>query len=207
MLALLLLALSMSRGVAQTPPDVWRDEPAGQSRHVQSGLACPGQMLSDLPFVEAPDAAMVLQSVVIGDGAAEPGDRVGCEYEGKQGNWATVEIAKLGSDLSVSDVYADARKRLTDKFPSARRQDSAVLNCEPKRPADGTETHCAKYNHISVNGQDAVAIVVVGDTGGWAISLIQLKIGTDDASLDFMGPTNWLRIARSRHRLALLRSE
>ena len=189
-----------TRGAAETSPEIWRDERGGQSRHLQSGFACPGQFIIDASGLNGHRKGLVnLETLVVGEQAAPSGEQVGCEYVGESGAWATVEIRKLNQGDSASDISAKTRRKIVAQFPSARRKDT-IFNCKPTTVKFAHETFCMSFDHVESAQSVGVIVTAGGEVDGWAITLIHFVEGSDHAGLEFWVGSNWGRIATSRAR-------
>lgn len=186
--ALFLLSTALLADPASSEPGIWTKRPNGASHHIQSGFACP-LTLSDNDL-----SALTLTSVIVGADRQPPGAQVGCEYEGRDGAWLTVEIIRMDANESVSDFARATRDRIKARFPDAMGEHN-ILNQKPQSPTGG-RTYTIGYKHIRIGDRRASLVAVGGDVGGWMITLIQF-----DYEKEPMLPiaiVNWRVIARSR---------
>lgn len=187
--ATLILALAlMFIDRAWSNEGVWTKRTNGASHHVQSGFACPFT-LSTNDF-----SALTLTSVIVGTDRQPPGAQVGCEYEGRDGAWLTVEITKMSADESVYDFARVTRERVKTRFPDAVG-DGNILNQKPQSPTGG-RTYTNGYKHIRSGDRRASVVAVGGEVDGWMITLIQFSHEKEPWLT--IAIVNWSVIARSR---------
>lgn len=195
---LLSLATLWSRGAADAPLEIWRDEAKGLSRHLQSGLACPLNLVNEIEGVFGnPKGLITLGTLVVGESAENTGDQVACEYEGSDSAWATVEIRKLKQGEDVSDVASEAREKIRTQYADARRTNT-YFNCKPENVPGARDTYCASFDQVGFKQQMGVIALLAGEVDGWSITLIQYKSGSDYLGVETLGRVNWSRIARTK---------
>lgn len=182
---------------ASTEQDVWTKRPNGAAHHVQSGFACPQALVTTSDKGDDVDiASLVLTSVIVGAERQPSGTQVGCEYEGRDGAWASIEFTKIGEDDSVSKFERAARKRIKAQYPDVIG-DGDLLNFKPKSPTGG-RTYAFGYERIRVRDRQVSIVAVGGDVGGWMITIIQFDYAEAAAGLKIFALTNWLIVAGSR---------
>jgi hypothetical protein len=185
-----LLVVSSILLVAEASSDesVWAKRMNGASHHLQSGFACPLTLSAD------DLSALTLTSLIVGSDRQPRGTQVGCEYEGRQGAWLTVEIMKMEENESVADHARATRERVKARFPDAVG-DSNILNMKPQSPTGG-RTYANGYKYIRIADRRASLVIVGGEVAGWMITLIQFHHEPDPPWL--IAIVNWRVIARSR---------
>jgi hypothetical protein len=182
------LLMPFATAEASSNESVWAKRANGASHHVQSGFACPLTLSAD------DLSAMTLTSVIVGTDRQPPGAQVGCEYEGRNGEWLTVEITKMSENESVSDFARATRERIRARYPDAMGE-SNILNMKPQSPTGG-RTYAIGYKHIRIADRRASLVAVGGEVGGWMITLIHFHYEKEPSML--IAIVNWRVIARSR---------
>jgi hypothetical protein len=198
------LALALAASVASfahaSDEDVWVKDAKEAARHVQSGFACPKELLTDTDVPPAHDLPTVLlQTVIVASDTANRGDHVACEYEGRDGGWATVEIGRLnGPEDTVANHEGDARERVKKRFPNVLR-DAELPGLPPTITSpSGGRTYLHAYYNAGTSEEPAAVSIAGGDVGNWMITLIQFDHTKSATGLKLATGVNWQRVANSR---------
>ncbi len=170
---------------------IWTKDVYG-ARHAQSGFACPHKLLTSREHRSALDS-VTLQNVIVGTERPN-GQEVGCEYEGINGAWATVEIIRLRPNEASDARYEATLQHI--KAPSLL----GVSNSNRERPKSptGGRTYVAGHHNAEVAKRHRAVAAAAGEIGGWMVTLIQFDYEDDGTGLHFATATNWQTIADSR---------
>jgi hypothetical protein len=173
--------------------NVWTKDNSGWARHALSGRGCP----PDLATRGGGGAAgsVALKDVIIGSERQPPGTQVGCEYEGAQGAWASVEIVRLRATEGAAPHAVAARNRIMSRYPSA--QLSGRRGAKPVSPTGG-ETFTIVFRDIGIGGRTASIAVAGGDVNGWMVTLVQFDYDDTGDALQAVALSNWQTLAAPR---------
>lgn len=195
-------AAAFSPLVAVADPEeteIWSKDTKEAARHVQSGFVCPKELLTSSENAPRDDLeTVVLQTVIVGSGGRPKGEDVGCEYEGKGGSWATVEIVRLRTSETVASHYDAVRERIKTRFPDVLR-DAEFPQLPPKVTSPtGGETFAVSYYNVRVGSRRGAMAAIGGEVDGWVITLVHFDYDKSGYGLKLWGAVNWQRIAKSR---------
>jgi hypothetical protein len=186
-----------SWGAPASASDVWSKDAVGNAHHEKSRFICPVSLSTPGGHPTRTDFASVrLQTVIEGSDAREPGDHVGCEYEGSNGPWATVEIVRLDGDGSYAARSDQTRDSIKARYPNLLKS-VALQAMRPTSPTGG-RTYAAAYYNVNVGNRAGSIAVVGGEVGAWMITIIQFDYDKDGSTLELSTMANWRTIATSR---------
>jgi hypothetical protein len=187
-----LLMGSIAAHAQSDAQSVWTKDGSGWARHALSGRGCP----PDLATRSGGGAGTVaLKDVIIGSERQPPGYQVGCEYEGVQGGWASVEIVRLRATEGAAPHAVAARNRILARYPGA--QLASPRGAKPVSPTGG-ETFTIVFRGISIGGRTASVAVAGGDVNGWMVTLVQFDYEETGDALQVAALANWQTLAAPR---------
>jgi hypothetical protein len=172
--------------------NVWTKDSGGWARHTLSGRGCPPALAT---HSGAGAGTVALKDVIIGSERQPPGTQVGCEYEGAQGSWASVEIVRLRATEGAATHAVAARNRILARYPGAQLSDPR--GAKPVSPTGG-ETFTIVFRKVSVGGRTASVAVAGGDVNGWMVTLVQFDYEETGDALQAVALSNWQTLAARR---------
>jgi hypothetical protein len=187
-----LLMCSIAAHAQSGAQNVWTKDGSGWARHTLSGRGCPPGLATR---GSAGAGTVELKDVIIGSERQPPGYQVGCEYEGAQGNWASVEIVRLRPTEGAATHAVAARNRIMARYPGAKLSDPR--GAKPVSPTGG-ETFTIVFRDITVGGRTASVAVAGGDVSGWMVTLVQFDYEETGDALQAVALANWQALAAPR---------
>lgn len=206
---LIYLIASTAISLIATPAnaaDIWTKDQNGWARHAASGLGCPPTLATRR---EGGAASLTLVNVVVGSDRQPAGDLVGCDYEGEQGAWASVEVKRLRANETVAAQAAATQGRIQARLPGAKRALKKISSHpvegdrfmplpsrKPENPTGG-DTFTSVFE-VEDSNRKATVAVAGGDVRGWMLTLVQFDHGGDATDLQAATVTNWEMLVRAR---------